>query len=162
MFLSVQNNNYSFGDYCSNLQKIRYRNGIINEYPSRLHYFSDWIQNNIQKGIIKEVTPKEGSLIQKQSINFMSSHADKYTPLTENAFFLKEIKNTEKLLSNMTVRYIPKDSLNSHNISQIHRRYYRYYNIDKRIRYFSRRICLSSEWQTPPFACIPKQKTSNY
>ena len=97
LILSVQNNTYSFGDYCSNLQKIRYRNGII-----------------------KEVTPKEGSLIQKQSINFMSSHADKYTPLTENAFFLKEIKNTEKLLSNMTVRYIPKDSLNSHNISQIH------------------------------------------
>lgn len=120
LILSVQNNTYSFRDYCSNLQKIRYRNGIINEYPSRLHYFSDWIQNNIQKGIIKEVTPKEGSLIQKQSINFMSSHADKYTPLTENAFFLKEIKNTEKLLSNMTIRYIPKDSLNSHNISQIH------------------------------------------
>lgn len=87
LILSVQNNTYSFRDYCSNLQKIRYRNGIINEYPSRLHYFSDWIQNNIQKGIIKEVTPKEGSLIQKQSINFMSSHADKYAPLNRKCIF---------------------------------------------------------------------------
>ncbi|WP_418494836.1 N-acetylmuramoyl-L-alanine amidase-like domain-containing protein [Coprobacter sp.] len=120
LVLSIQNNTYSFRDYCSNLQKIRYRNSIINGYPSRLHYFSDWIQNNIQKGIIKEVTPKEGSLIQKQSINFMSSHADKYTPLTENVLYLEEIKNIEKQLSNIPIRYIPKDSLNSHNISQIH------------------------------------------
>ena len=33
----------SFRDYENELQKIRYRNGVINGYPSRLHYFTDWI-----------------------------------------------------------------------------------------------------------------------
>lgn len=29
--------------FADNLQRIRYRDGIINGYPSRLHYTSDWI-----------------------------------------------------------------------------------------------------------------------
>ena len=32
----------SFEDYEKELTFIRYRNGIINKYPSRLHYFTDF------------------------------------------------------------------------------------------------------------------------
>ena len=42
--------------YRSALQKIRYRNGTINDYSSRLHYFTDWINENQKNGFILEVT----------------------------------------------------------------------------------------------------------
>ena len=33
------------GSFNENLQRIRYRNGVIDGYTSRLHYTSDWIEN---------------------------------------------------------------------------------------------------------------------
>lgn len=33
----------TFDDYKSELKKIRYRDGLIDGYSSRLHYFCDWI-----------------------------------------------------------------------------------------------------------------------
>ena len=51
-----QKNQKSTKDFAQTLQYIRYRNGVINGYTSRLHYFSDWILNNIQKNIVKEIT----------------------------------------------------------------------------------------------------------
>jgi len=32
-----------------NLKLIRYRQGKINGYSSRLHYFTDWLRDNEQK-----------------------------------------------------------------------------------------------------------------
>lgn len=117
--LTAQENFSDFKNFCANLQKIRYRDGIIDGYPSRLHYFSDWIQDNIQKGIIQEVTPLKGSVTKCRHINFMSSHSDKYAPIAKDKSFLEEIKNQEKRLSKIPVRYIPKDSLISIDITQI-------------------------------------------
>lgn len=119
LVLASQHQAHSFYDFCSALQKIRYRDGVIDQYPSRLHYFSDWIQNNIQKGIIEEVTPTDGSVTEKRQIDFMSSHADKYPALVNNCSYLNNIKETETRLSQIPVLYIPKDSLNSRNIRSI-------------------------------------------
>ena len=118
--LTTQENSSNFRNFCANLQEIRYRNGNIDKYPSRLHYFSDWIQDNIQKGIIREVTPTKGSITKKQNINFMSSHADKYPPIAKYKSFLKEIRQHEKRLTKLPMRYIPKDSLALIDITQIH------------------------------------------
>ncbi len=42
----------SFGTFQRLLRKIRYRQGRLQGYPSRLHYFADWIQDNQKKGIL--------------------------------------------------------------------------------------------------------------
>ena len=42
--------------FADNLQRIRYRDGIINGYPSRLHYTSDWIDNGLRNGFLTDVT----------------------------------------------------------------------------------------------------------
>lgn len=36
--------------FADNLQRIRYRDGIIKEIPPRLHYTSDWIDNGLRNG----------------------------------------------------------------------------------------------------------------
>ena len=58
----------SFDDFIEELQFIRYRDGVINGYTSRLHYFSDWITNNIAKGVVEDVTMQMGG----KPIKFLS------------------------------------------------------------------------------------------
>lgn len=46
----------SWRDFVYNLERIRYRGGSINGYPSRLHYISDWIIDNSHRGNFTEAT----------------------------------------------------------------------------------------------------------
>ena len=43
-------------DFIYNLEWMRYRQGRVNGWPSRLHYISDWIVDNVGRGNIKEIT----------------------------------------------------------------------------------------------------------
>src|SRR5512133_46241 len=45
----------SFVHFAQNLESIRYREGTLNGYCSRLHYFSDWIRDNERKGFVKDI-----------------------------------------------------------------------------------------------------------
>ena len=49
--LADQKDIRSFAGYCQILRQLRYRQGIIDEYPSRLHYFSQWIADNEIHGV---------------------------------------------------------------------------------------------------------------
>lgn len=51
---------YTFDAYAALLERSRYRNGILDGYSSRLHYFSDWLADNEKKGIIKDVSREMG------------------------------------------------------------------------------------------------------
>lgn len=90
------------------LCKIRYRNGVIENYPSRLHYFSDWIYDNDKKKIIKNITIGEPF---KLKVNFMSEHPKSYLALKLNPGFIEQIKQQEKAISTRDFRYIPKAKL---------------------------------------------------
>lgn len=83
--LTVGERRNSWRDFVYNLERIRYRNGEMNGYPSRLHYFSDWAVDNMHKGFVKEATtlfPKNSYVI--KTLDFMSSNADKYQALADS------------------------------------------------------------------------------
>jgi len=103
----------SFDDYKNELTYLRYRDGNINQYPSRLHYFSDWIHNNQQKGIVKDITKEIGGEPLSFNINFMSTHTDAYKHLRENPDFIPVIAKQEKEISARTYYYIPKEKISS-------------------------------------------------
>jgi len=103
----------SFEDYQKELQFIRYRNGVIDEYPSRLHYFSDWIYDNVKKGIVEDVTEEIGGEKIKFNLNFMSTHPESYKQLNENPDFIPTIKKQEKEISCRDYYFIPKENLSS-------------------------------------------------
>ena len=94
------------------LTQVRYRDGILKGYASRLHYFSDWIRNNEQMGFVKECTP-ETSCAQTQPLwlNFMSVHSDSYLPMKKDASLIREISSLEKEWQGVEVFYIPKENL---------------------------------------------------
>jgi hypothetical protein len=103
----------SFEDYMKELQFIRYRDGIVDGYPSRLHYFSDWITDNISKGVIADETMKLGGVPMKFNLNFMSTHFDSYKQLKEDPDLILVIQKQEKEISSREYYYIPKDEFKS-------------------------------------------------
>jgi hypothetical protein len=109
----AKQNEYSFEDYEKELEFLRYRDGKLNEYPSRLHYFSDWIFNNQKKGIIKDITREIGGEIYDNHPSFMSENPGFYLQLSKTEF-VDQIKITEAEIKTRSYYYLPKDSLYSY------------------------------------------------
>lgn len=107
--MSVQQKD-KLGDLEQTLTRIRYRDGKLDGYASRLHYFTDWIQDNERKGIVKDITQSLGGELVKKPINFMTTHRNLYPNLSEQATF-DLIKAVEKRLSSTGFYYIPKAKL---------------------------------------------------
>ncbi len=86
MALTVGERRNSWRDYVFNLERLRYRSGTLNGYPSRLHYLSDWVVDNQHLGLVKDVTPmfdKYSYVI--KTLDFMSTNASKYEALADSA-----------------------------------------------------------------------------
>ncbi len=101
-----------FDAYTSNLETIRYEDGKLNGYPSRLHYFSEWISNNEQKGLLKDITARIGGTEIEKTINFMSTHRDLYPFLKQEENFEK-IKASENRLNSRSICVLPQDKIES-------------------------------------------------
>ncbi len=96
-----------FNSFVAMLQRIRYRDGIRHGYPSRLHYFSEWITNNQEKHIVDGTINKNGKRIDKL-INYMSTHPSDYPVLREHPELIQPIAIQEKGLSKYEFWYFPK------------------------------------------------------
>ena len=95
------------------LMLVRYRDGHLAGYSSRLHYFSDWIKNNEAKGLVRECTSDTKiSLSSKLSLNFMSTHSDSYLPMKKDTSLISQVALFEKAWQGVEVRFIPKEKLN--------------------------------------------------
>ena len=102
-----------FESFKKALTDVRYRDGILNGYTSRLHYFSDWIRNNEQMGFVRECTSETACSQQKELwLDFMTTHVDSYLPMKKDTFLVKEITLLEKEWQGVSVTYIPKEKLN--------------------------------------------------
>lgn len=101
----------TFEDYEKELTKIRYRDGKIDQYPSRLHYFSDWIFNNEAKGIVKNISKEIGGESLKFNVDFMSTHPDSYVQLKNNPDFIPIIRKQEESINSREYFYIPKEKV---------------------------------------------------
>lgn len=105
----IKQDKTTFRDYKNELQKIRYRDGVIDKYPSRLHYFTDWIYDNKKKGIIDDITELIGGKPIQFHLNFMSAHPGSYPQLKEYPEFVTEIRKKEAEISRRNYYYVPKE-----------------------------------------------------
>lgn len=92
------------------LREIRYRRARVDGYPSRLHYFSDWIRDNEAKGLVKEMTQELGGIEDFKAIDFMTNHIDAYRQLA-NRENVEAIRRTEYELSGLTRFKIPEEDV---------------------------------------------------
>lgn len=112
LYQCIINNDSTTKGYAKKLQTIRYRNGKIKNYTSRLHYSSDWICDNIKKGIIENITKKLNGEIFKTNVSFMSTHPSKYKAL-KNGLYIDKIKEIEDSINSREYYYIPKNKVAS-------------------------------------------------
>lgn len=110
----IKKGTVDFESYKAELQNIRYRNGEINGYPSRLHYYTDWIYNNQEKGYIKDITYDIGGELYSKKINFMSTHTESYKQLSGNDDYVDEIKTIEKNMNKRRLYYIKKGEVDKY------------------------------------------------
>jgi hypothetical protein len=106
----------TFEDYAASLERIRYRDGILHEYPSRLHYFSDWLSDNEKKGIIKDMSGEMGGKSLHKNIHYITSHRDTY-PMMNITKLYEKMRAVERNLSEKPFSYIPKEDLKEYEMA---------------------------------------------
>ena len=108
--LCAQQGKRTFADYQNVLRQLRYRQGRMAGYTSRLHYFTDWIRDKADMQLVTDVQQPNPpfSAVQTVNVNYMSTHPTAYKALKANAALVPEIRAQEQSLTGMKVRYIPK------------------------------------------------------
>ena len=103
----------SWNDYLSTLRTLRYRKGKLDGYPSRLHYFSDWIADKQAMKIVSEIQSPNPpfTAVQRVSVNYMSTHPAAYKALKAQPKLVSVIRQQEQRLTGTRARYIPKSAL---------------------------------------------------
>lgn len=93
--------------FLGRLQSIRYRDGKIDGYPSRLHYISDWAIDNARRGNFREITPDyPHSEKRVKTIDYMTANRSQYRALADEAVY-EAIKRHETPLKNLHFSIIP-------------------------------------------------------
>ena len=110
LHLMLQGDRHTFAGFCNILQQIRYRNGVIDGYLSRLHYFSEWLDNNRQKGIVT-LPAIQGCRSFTPETSFMSTHCDAYPALKTHPEWCKQMIDIEKNINRLKLCYIPKEQI---------------------------------------------------
>lgn len=107
----VTEGDFDLNSLFDRVQYTRYRDGIIDGYESRLHYTADWIIDNIEKGVVNDITFDLGGVPLEVNVYFMSKNSDKYPKLKGKKELIKKIKTIESEINSSEMFYIPKDDV---------------------------------------------------
>lgn len=110
--MMLQNQQKDFENFTENLETVRYRNGNLEGYSSRLHYFTEWIRNNEKKGLIEDITAELGGVELEKPINFMGTHRNLYPFLASDENF-EAMVSVEKEIAKEKFCYLPQDEIES-------------------------------------------------
>ena len=116
--LCAQNQRYSYFAFKHALVDLRYRGGVMTDYTSRLHYFTEWITDNTKAGVVKEVQAPNPpfAAVQTVKVNYMSTHPQSYQALREHPEFVSAISQMEQKVSGAKYRYIPKKDVRNTSV----------------------------------------------
>ena len=105
----LKDGKFEYEDLVHQVQQTRYRNGVIKDYTSRLHYTADWIYENVKNGVFKDITKDIGGEVIKFNTYFMSKNPDKYNALKANPQFVPIIRKQEEKINDRKYYYLPKE-----------------------------------------------------
>ncbi len=110
--LAARGDELSFDAFVDELRKIRYRNGSIDDYSSRLHYTCDWVFENQQQGVVENISRQLGGTKDVRKIHFMTSHREAYRQLTSDEQMLQKMSLREKIINDRGgFYYLPKEQI---------------------------------------------------
>jgi len=113
---TIKSKNPSFDQFTKELQYMRYHNGKINGYTSRIHYFSDWIFENNKKKLITDISKEIANIPYSLQVNFMSTHPKSYVQLKDSTL-IPVIAGQEQEISKRKMYFIPEEKIAAFEMS---------------------------------------------
>jgi hypothetical protein len=102
---------YSYETFVNHLGNQRYGNGQMDGYCSRLHYFSDWINDNQKRGTVQNMGQMLGGISLNKTLNFMSTHRQSYPRMAKDNATYQCIVEREAQLDGLAIDYIPTQQI---------------------------------------------------
>lgn len=104
---------YNYQNFVRRIEEQRYTNGKMNGYCSRLHYFSEWINDNHKRQTVENITAQLGGVPMDKKLNFMSQNRSSYPQMARDEATYQCIVGVEADLAKTTVNYIPTNRIKS-------------------------------------------------
>jgi hypothetical protein len=98
-------------DFAAALERIRYRGGRGRGYPSRLHYFTDWLRDNGRRGIVRDITAGIGGRPFRKQLHALTDRREEH-PALKDATAFGRMRIVEAACSRRTQCHIAKADLN--------------------------------------------------
>lgn len=92
------------------VERLRYRGGRRGGYPSRLHYFSEWISDNASRGNVRDLGQELGGVQDDRPLHFMTAHRSSYPALQSDVMF-QTIKEYEERLDKTPRWMVPQQKV---------------------------------------------------
>jgi hypothetical protein len=105
---------YQYNNFLQRVENQRYRDGQLDDYCDRLHYFAEWIEDNQKRGNIIDLAASLGGIPLNKKLNFMSTHRRSYPQLIASEKNYQCIVAVEKKLSKLRTNYLPKEQIKAH------------------------------------------------
>lgn len=108
---SVHAGETEYEPFARRVEALRYRDGRLDGYCSRLHYFTDWIRDNDRRGLVEDITaglsaaePMRGETV------FMTSNRQLYPRLAPDDTFACVVE-AERDLNTASFSYVPQNRI---------------------------------------------------
>jgi len=90
----------------------RYRGGVQGDFTTRLHYTTEWIHDNVKKGVVEDLTPSlPGARPFTEAVGFMSRNPEDYRQLKANPELIPAIKHMEDRVNALRMSYLPLENI---------------------------------------------------
>ena len=109
-FALAQTQNGGFDLFKSNLQQLRYWGGQIDGYGSRIHYFTGWLLQAEQYGMLENISKELGGVPYTKEVGYMSARPSKYPKLKDKKA-MQKLKMAEKRINANKWYYIPQNRI---------------------------------------------------
>ncbi|MFT4605212.1 MAG: cell wall-associated NlpC family hydrolase [Rhodothermales bacterium] len=111
MARGVARGDTTFAGYLARTEEQRYRKGKAGGYCSRLHYFTEWVQANQQRGLVQDVTDAVGGQPFEKTYGFMTAHRDAYPALASDSEFQCIADVEASLNEDVRLFFIPQEEI---------------------------------------------------
>jgi len=112
---SAQASDSTYAGFARRLAEQRYRDGGPVGYCGRLHYFTAWLADNADRGLVRRLGTELDGRPLRDTLNFMSTHRSAYDRFATNDSLFACIQTMETRLQSRQrsrpVRYVPQDSI---------------------------------------------------
>jgi hypothetical protein len=115
MARGVRSGDTTYAGFARRLAEHRYRDGRLRGYCSRLHYFTEWLADNEDRGLVTRLDDRLGGRPLTDTLDFMSTHRSSYDRFATNDSLYACVQQMETDLQarqhDRPVRYVPQDSI---------------------------------------------------